>query len=514
MTAAETLKTPGPCVFVLFGATGDLTRRKLIPALYNLSRDGMLPKNVAVCAYARKQKDDAAFRADVAAELKEHSRQVPQADWDELAKRIFYVTGEFNDDAGYQRLDERLKQLDASHGTEGNRLFYFAVSSEFFVEIIQRLSKNGLLKQWRAPLAHDRTSAQKPWTRAVIEKPIGHDLDSARRMLTEIAAHTSESQIYRIDHYLGKETVQNILALRFGNGIFEPLWNRKYIDHVQISVAEDGGVGARAGYYDTAGAMRDIIQNHVLQLLCLVAMEAPGTMSADDIRNEKVKVLRSLRKMDTHGVATNTVRGQYGPSADGKFPGYLQEPGVKPGSTTETYVALRCFVDTWRWAGVPFVLRTGKRLPQRKSQISIHFRVPPLPLFENAAALTSCVGNVLRIDVQPNEGLTLDLAAKIPGSGMRLKMIELDFKYAEGFARQSPEAYERLLLDAMNGDQTLFTRDDEVQAQWEFIGRILDGWKQLPTLRLPNYFAGTWGPDEAEKLVPSCSEGWMMERTR
>jgi glucose-6-phosphate 1-dehydrogenase len=507
------------CVFVLFGATGDLARRKLLPAIYNLHREKLLPTKFSVCAYARKPKDDAAYRGEVRAELEVHSREKPNADWDDLAKRIHYVNGEFDDDAGYKRLKERLEKIDQEQGTCGNRLFYFAVGSEYFVEIVQKLAKNGLLQRWRAPLAHDLAGrkecpSQSPWQRIVIEKPIGHDEASAREMLTQIAEHTSESQVYRIDHYLGKETVQNILALRFGNCIFEPLWNRKYVDHVQITVAESEGVGTRAGYYEKAGALRDVVQNHVLQLLCLVAMESPGTMSADDIRNEKVKILRNLRKMsDAHSVAAHTVRGQYGPSADGKMPGYRQEPGVAPNSTTETYVALRCFVDTWRWAGVPFLLRTGKRMPRRETEISIHFHTPPLQLFDDSPAKHSCIGNVLRINIQPGEGLSFDVAAKIPGAGMKLKMVQMNFDYAEGFKRPTPEAYERLLLDAMHGDATLFTRDDEVQAQWEFCGHILRGWGAQPPPRLPNYFAGSWGPDDAAKLVPPCANGWHMEKS-
>jgi glucose-6-phosphate 1-dehydrogenase len=508
-------RSPDPCVMVLFGATGDLARRKLIPALYNLHRDNALPKNFAVCAYARKEKDEATFRNELRAELEKHSRQKPEIDWDELASRIYYVHGEFNDDAGYGRLKTKLEQIDKQHGTGGNRLFYFAVGSEYFVEIVERIAKNKLLLRWRAKLAHDLAPGEhakhERWMRVVLEKPIGHDAASAREMLTKIAEHTSESQVYRIDHYLGKETVQNILALRFGNCIFEPVWNRKYVDHVQITVSENEGVGTRAGYYDTAGAMRDVVQNHVLQLLCLVAMESPGTMSADDIRNEKVKILRNLRKMDVKQVAENTVRGQYGPSADGKKPAYRSESGVAQGSVTETYVALRCYVDTWRWAGVPFLLRTGKAMPARQTEISIHFHVPPLQLFDNSPASKSCAGNVLRINIQPDEGMTFEIVAKVPGAGMRLQNVAMDFNYAEAFKKQTPEAYERLLLDAMSGDATLFTRDDEVQSQWEFISLILDAWKKLPAPRFPNYFAGTWGPDDALRLVPPCSHGWHME---
>jgi len=511
-----------PCIMVIFGATGDLTRRKLIPALYNLFHEGLLPEKFAVCAYARKQKDEASFRAELKADLEKYSRQKPEADWDKLAEKIFYVNGAFDDEAGFEGLKKKLAEIDGSCGTSGNRLHYLAVGSEYFVPVVNRLACSGLLV--RTPRNVLNPNAQ-PWTRVVLEKPIGHDFDSAQRILTDVAVHASERQIFRIDHYLGKETVQNILALRFGNCIFEPVWNRKYIDHVQITVAEEEGVGTRAGYYEKAGALRDMIQNHVLQLLCLVAMEAPGTMGADDVRNEKVKILRNLRKMTPEQVSENTVRGQYGPSGDGKMPAYRAEAGVDLSSTTETYVAIRCFVDTWRWAGVPFLVRTGKRLPRRETEIAIHFRVPPLQLFENSpigktVMLTRghatanpellCCGNVLTLHIQPHEGASLEIAAKVPGSGMKLKNVTLDFDYADSFKRQMPEAYERLLVDAIAGDATLFTRDDEVMAQWEFINLILEGWSKQHAPRFPNYFAGTWGPDDSNRILPSCGPGWHL----
>jgi glucose-6-phosphate 1-dehydrogenase len=434
-------------------------------------------------------------------------------------------------------LKVRLAQLDTQFGTAGNRLFYCAVTSDLFVPLSQSLARNGLLVDGLA---------KTPYTRIVLEKPIGHDSASAHKMLADVAEHASENQVFRIDHYLGKETVQNILALRFGNGIFEPLWNRNHVAHVEISMAEEEGVGTRAGYFEGAGAMRDVVQNHLLQLLCLVTMEPPGTMGADDIRNEKVKVLRNLRKLTPAQAAEHSVRGQYGPSADGTLLGYRQEPGVNPASLTETYVALRCFVDTWRWADVPFLLRAGKRMPRRQTQISVHFRVPPLQFFEltdtrcgaqiptrasssacatceegrtppecflrSGKAAPACLGNVLRIGIQPDESLSLELAAKIPGAGMRLKNVPLDFSYEKGFQKPTPEAYERLLLDAMNGDATLFPRDDEVQAQWQFIDSVLDGWKALPPPQFPNYAAGSWGPADAGQLVPRCAHTWHMER--
>ena len=350
------MRAPDPCILVIFGATGDLSRRKLIPALYNLDREGMLPPNFAVCAYARREYTDQTFRDYLKDAVAKYSRQRPGDDWNEVAGRIFYVQGDLDDDAGYQRLKQRLAKIETYAGTAGNRLYYLAVGPEHVGAIADGLGRATLLK---------RAHSGKPWARVVVEKPIGHDLASARALIEQVGVHATEEQTFRIDHYLGKETVQNIMAFRFGNGVFEPIWKRNYVDHVQITVAEEEGVGSRAEYYEGSGALRDMIQNHGLQLLCLIAMEVPGTLSADDIRNEKVKVLHSLRKMGPQDVAAHTVRGQYGPSLDGKLPGYRAEAGVAPESSTETYAALRCYVDSWRWAGVPFLLRTGKRLPRR-----------------------------------------------------------------------------------------------------------------------------------------------------
>lgn len=496
---------PADCILVLFGATGDLTRRKLIPALYNLHRDGLLPKNFAICAYARKPKDDVLFREELQQELETLSGKAPDQDWNALAQKIFYVTGELGDDNGYARLKERLSTIDKELRTGGSRLYYLAVGSEYYIPIIDQLGKSKLLSRSKP------NAPASPWVRVVLEKPIGHDLESAQKIAAKTNEHAREQQVFRIDHYLGKETVQNILAMRFGNCVFEPLWNRKYVDHVQISVAEMDGIGTRAGYYETAGALRDMVQNHLLQLLCLVAMEAPGSMSPDDIRNEKVKILRNLRKLPPEQINQNTVRGQYGPSADGKLPGYRGEPGVAAGSQAETFVALRCFVDTWRWADVPFLLRAGKRMPRRETEISIHFRVPPLRLFGETLAETPCDGNVLTINIQPDEGVNLLMQAKAPGSRMRLERVEMAFDYSRAFQKRRPDAYERLLLDAMSGDATLFTRADEVDAQWEFIHAIHEAWKKAPPPDFPNYFAGTWGPDDARRLLTTCAKSWHLE---
>jgi glucose-6-phosphate 1-dehydrogenase len=484
-------KTPDPCAIVLFGASGDLTRRKLLPALYNLERDGLLPPKIAMVGFARRPKTDQEFRADMEEAVRDHARAFVKDDpfCGEFAGSIFYQQGTFDDPEDYASLRRRLEEIERKLGLPGNRLFYLATAPEHFATIVKGLGKCGL--------AHP---PQDRWARVVVEKPFGRDLASARALNRELLEVLEETQIYRIDHYLGKETVQNILALRFANGIFEPLWNQKYVDHVQITVAENIGVEGRGGYYDQAGALRDMVQNHMLQVLSLVAMEPPVALAADSIRDEKVKVLRAIRRIAPQEVDRFVLRGQYGPGTvmGRRVPGYAQEEGVPPDSRTETYVALRLEIGSWRWSGAPFFLRSGKRLPKRASEICIQFKKPPLHLF--GEAITSPVApNALIINVQPDEGISLRFVAKVPGPDIEVRPVKMDFRYGTSFAVPSPEAYERLLLDAMAGDSTLFTRSDEVEAAWTLITDVLTGWERSdrPPLIYP---AGTWGPGEAERL--------------
>ncbi|GAC1471159.1 MAG: glucose-6-phosphate dehydrogenase [Isosphaeraceae bacterium] len=494
-------RVPEPCAVVLFGATGDLTHRKLVPALYNLARGGNLPGEYAIVGFARRDWTDEQFRTELADGLKGNGGPEFDRLWPEFAGHIAFASGTFDDAEAYIRLKARLEELDRSHGTQGNRLFYLAVAPEFFSTIIDQLGQAGLIYP-----GHD----DSPWSRVVIEKPFGHDLPSARALNRDVSRVLNEGQVYRIDHYLGKETVQNILALRFGNSIFEPLWNRRHVASVQITVAEEVGMaGGRGAYYDTAGAIRDMVQNHMMQLLCLVAMEPPVTLDADAVRNEKLKVLQALPVWTPEDVSANVVRAQYtAGSIEGKdVPGYLQEKGVKPGSKTAPFVAMRITLKTWRWAGVPFYLRTGKRLPKRATEIAIQFRRPPTELFEPEDDETRGA-NLLVLRIQPNEGASLAFQAKIPGSRRRLQEVRMDFRYGTAFAVPPPEAYERLLLDVLLGDPTLFTRTDEVDSAWRFITTILEAWER-PDARPPaSYVAGTWGPAEADTLIDGDGSRW------
>ena len=490
-----------PCTIVLFGATGDLAHRKLVPALFQLARGGNLPSECAIVGFARRDWTDADLRAEYEKTLSRSGGADFREVWAQFANRIFFSKGVFDEPASYQRLKETLDRVDKTLGTQGNRVYYLAVAPEFFATIVEQLGAAGLVYP-----GHQ----EHPWSRVVIEKPFGHDLQSARALNRDISAVLDESQIYRIDHYLGKETVQNIHALRFGNSIFEPVWNRRYVASVQITVAEEVGMaGGRGAYYDTAGTIRDMVQNHMMQLLCLVAMEPPVDLSADAVRNEKVKVLQALPRWRPEDVFKNVVRAQYtaGSIQGVEVPGYLQEKGVAADSKTDTYVAIRLELSNWRWAGVPFFLRTGKCLPKRATEIAIQFRRPPTELFEPELDGQSGA-NQLVLRIQPNEGASLTFEAKVPGSRRRLQEVRMDFRYGTAFAVPPPEAYERLLLDVMLGDPTLYTRTDEVESAWRFITSILDAWQEPGAPPPVTYVAGSWGPAEADALIAGDGARW------
>lgn len=493
-------RTPEPCTMVIFGATGDLTSRKLVPALYNLARERRLPAGFSVVGFARRDWSDDYFRAQLLNGINSYSRSGPAeaALWNDFAQGITYHCADFHDADGYRRLAERLAHIDEQRGTGGNRVFYLATPPDTYDEIIRQLGAH--------QLAH---SSAGGWTRIIVEKPFGRDLASARTLNDQLLAVFEEAQIYRIDHYLGKETVQNILIFRFANGIFEPIWNRRYVDHIQLTVAETVGVGDRGGYYDTSGALRDMVQNHMLQLLTLVAMEPPVAYDANAVRDEKVKVLRVIRPTDPQDAARFTVRGQYGPGsvAGQSMRGYREERGVAPDSQTETYVALKLFVENWRWAGVPFYLRTGKSLPKRVSEIAIQFKAAPLVLFDGMPT-HNFEPNVLAMKIQPDEGITLKFSSKLPGQGSLIRPVTMDFRYGSSFGVASPEAYERLLLDCLLGDGTLFTRRDEIEAMWSLITPIHQAWEGGAPLAFPNYEAGTWGPSEADELIARDGRMW------
>jgi len=492
---------PDPCTVVIFGGSGDLARRKLLPALYNLRLDGLLPANCAVVGFGRSELDDTRYRALAAEGVTRHSRRAPeQGPWADFERNLFFVRGGYADGPSYTTLRERLGEIEAQCGIPGNRVFYLSVPPALIADCARELAGAGLI----AP-----PSAGGPFSRIIVEKPIGHDLASARLINDGLSAVFDEHQIFRIDHYLGKETVQNIMVMRFANSIFEPLWNRRYVDHVQITVAEEEGVGTRAGYYESAGALRDMVQNHILQLLTLTAMEPPVSVAASTVRDHKQEVLQCLRPLTGRDVEQNVVRAQYGSGSHrgGEVPGYRTENGVAHDSTTDTYVAMKVFVDNWRWATVPFYLRTGKRLPKRASEIAVQFRAVP-PILFNADPDAPIEPTVLVLRIQPDEGLSLRIAAKLPGPRVRIYPVRMDFRYGATFGDQAPEAYERLLLDVMAGDATLFMRRDNVEASWKFVTGILDAWEHSRTRWLPQYAAGTWGPVEADRLIESDGRQW------
>jgi len=504
-------RTPEPCVMVIFGASGDLTRRKLVPALYNLTRERLLAPNFAVVGVARRPIGTDAFREQMKSGINAFSRVRPVQEnvWESFSQGIYYHQTEFNDDEGYERLRELLDSIDRERGTAGNRVFYLATAPSNYGEIAQKLSEHGLVNR-PAPGSKE----EGPWHRIIVEKPFGHDFESARNLNDELSAVFAERQIFRIDHYLGKETVQNILVFRFANGIFEPIWNRRYVDHVQITVAESIGVEGRGGYYEESGALRDMVENHMLQLLALTCMEPPVSNDATGVRDEKVKLLHAIRPIRPEDVNKYTVRGQYGPGTSGGhiIPGYREEKGVEPRSTTETFVAMKLFIDNWRWADVPFYLRTGKGLPKRVTEVAIQFKPAPQLLFGQAGE--SLEPNVLALQIQPDEGISIKFGSKVPGPTVQIRAVNMDFRYGTYFGVEPPEAYERLLLDCMLGDSTLFTRRDETEVAWSLITAIMQGWAMSPPPEFPNYDAGAWGPERAHEFMARDGRTWRRLRSR
>ncbi len=522
--------TPQSCVLVIFGAPGDLAWRKLLPAVYNLNVHGVLPANFAVVGFGLPAEGDVKGDADdwlrqrARDGIDRFSRQpLDEGHWGDFARALFFVPGSFKDARAYEQLKARLAAIDQQFGIPGSRVYYLAVPPQLVGACVEHLRDAGLVND---------PAEQVAFTRVIVEKPIGRDLESAREVIRNVGAAFAEEQTYRIDHYLGKETVQNLLVLRFANSIFEPLWNQKYIDHVQITVAEEEGVAqydpktremiaTRAGYYEGVGALRDMVQNHMLQVLCIMAMEPPWSLAPDVVRDAKVGVLNCLRRMSPADVDKNVVRGQYieGDVHGERVPGYRKEvresfefmkrplPPESVHSTTETFVALKLFIDNWRWAGVPFYLRTGKRLPKRASEVAIQFREVPQVLFNDHPDVP-LEPTVLALRVQPEEGLSMRIASKLPGPKVRIYPVKMEFNYAASFGRESPEAYERLILDVMAGDATLFMRRDAVEAAWQFVMPILDHWARVRVRDLPEYQCGTWGPVEADRIIAPDGRQW------
>jgi glucose-6-phosphate 1-dehydrogenase len=487
---------------VIFGGAGDLAHRKLLPALYNLHVDGLLPPRIAIVGVGRGDMSDEQYREFAKDGIAQFSRRpIEDPVWETFVPSVFYAKASIDDEHGLGPLGARLDIVEHERNLPGNRIYYLAIPPTLFGTTVKQLQRSRFV-------ARQSAASDRPFARLIVEKPIGRDLDSACAINDALAEVFDERQIYRIDHYLGKETVQNILVMRFANSIFEPLFNQKYVDHVQITVAEEEGVGTRAGYYEQAGALRDMVQNHILQLLALVSTEPPRSLDADVVRDEKLQVLLSLRPIAGDAVDANVVRGQYGEGFDlgSRAIAYRAEKGVDPQSATETFVALQVFIDNWRWAGVPFFLRTGKRLPKRASEISIHLKAVP-PILFNADPDGRLDPNVLSIRIQPDEGFALGISSKIPGPKVRVYPVQMDFRYGSTFGGSSPEAYERLLLDVMIGDQTLFMRRDQVEAAWRFVMPILDRWAAANN-PVPAYAAGSWGPSEADRLIGDTGRQW------
>jgi glucose-6-phosphate 1-dehydrogenase len=490
-----------PCLLVIFGATGDLTGRKLAPAIYNIGKEGLLPANFACVGFARREKSNEEFRDELKKNISSYSRTQPidEGFWSTFQEQIYYHQSEFDSDEGYEALAKTLADLDKRYSTRGNRVFYLSVQPKFFPVIVEKLRKFNLI--------YDVNKEQESWSRVVIEKPFGHDLKSAGELQANIHKNLDESQTYRIDHYLGKETVQNIMVFRFANSIFESLWNYKHIDHVQITVAEDIGIGTRGAFFEEEGLLRDVVQNHMMQILSLIAMEPPVSLKASAIHDEKVKVLQSIRPFTDEDFKT-IVRGQYGPGfVNGESAiGYRQEKNVNPDSQIETFLALRLYIDNWRWAGsVPFYLRAGKRMAKKSSEVAIVFKDAPGVLFQQPSKKNE--QNALTLRIQPDEGISMKINCKVPGPSSPLLPVKMDFRYGSYFGQSPPEAYERLFLDCITGDNTLFARSDEVDTSWKIFTPLLEYWAKTP-IDLPNYASGTWGPLDADEMIGSDNRTW------
>jgi glucose-6-phosphate 1-dehydrogenase len=511
MSAAKT----DPATIVIFGGSGDLSKRKLVPALYELHAENQLPPETAIVGYARTGESDDTYRAEMKAAVAEFARKKPVDEkvWSEFASRLFFFRGDFGVPKHVEELKTRIEKIEKERKLPGNRLYYLAIPPSAIGTVVKNLGDAGFVYPVKggpqetpgAPVPSD----SGPWSRVIVEKPFGKDLETARALNEELSTVFRERQIFRIDHYLGKETTQNILVFRLGNGLFEPLWNRRYVDHVQITVAESIGVEGRGRFYEEAGIFRDIVQNHMLQLLCLVAMEPPVAFEPNAVRDEKVKVLRALKPQAPEEILRDTVRGQYSPGMVDGIPaiGYRQEKDVHPMSLRDTYAAWKVQVENWRWAGVPFYLRAGKRMPKRVTEIAIQFRTPPIAFFRRAGVAQQ-EPNTLILRIQPDEGIALRFGAKEPGATMKIDPVKMDFHYSQFFGTSQPEAYERLLMDAIHGDSTLFARRDEVEAAWEHCTPVLDTWRENPPPDMPNYEAGTWGPEAAVGLLARDGRRW------
>lgn len=497
-------KVPEPCIMVIFGVTGDLTARKLLPALYNLAREGLLPAHFACVGFARREKTDDLFREEMKTAVNNFSREKPVDEklWHDFSSQLYYHQSEFHEDEGYESLRKKLEELDITHGTKGNRVFYLSTPPSYFPEIVKKLSEHQLI--------YDVDYVTDKWSRVIIEKPFGEDLKSAIALQEDLTEHLDESQIYRIDHYLGKETVQNLLVFRFSNPIFEYLFNNHHVDNIQITVFEEIGIGTRGKFWEEAGLLRDIVQNHMMQLLSLIAMEAPATMQAEAIHDEKVKVLGSIRQFKSEDWEKHAVRGQYGKGIINgeEVKSYREELNVDPHSDVETYAALELFVDNWRWEGVPFYLRAGKRLCKRTTEIAVTFKHAPGFVCKQLGE--QLASNVILIRIQPDEGISLRMNCKTPGQNGPIQPVKMDFRYGTYFGSAPPEAYERLICDCMAGDSTLFTRYDEVIASWKLLTPLLEYWKQRKPENFPNYTSGSSGPYEAEKMLLKDGREWRV----